>query len=187
LSAKVQMRERILEEIAPARVLDLFCGHRELWRQVWNRAAEYAGCDASPWALGEAPRYACDNRRLLRCLDLQRFNVFDLDAFGSPWEQLILVAARRKWSKGERGAVAITDGSTLKTRWGDLPFAMRDLCGLSGAKIAATMVGSEDLRRLAVAGFVRRAGVRLTRQWEAIGPQPARLYYAALCFVGIGP
>lgn len=186
LAAKIQMRERILEQIQPARVLDLFCGHRHLWEAVWRHAGSYVACDAAPWAIGEAPRFACDNRRLLRCLDLAQFNVFDLDAFGSPWEQMVILAARRRWKKGELGALAITDGSTLKTRWGGLPNAMRILCGLAGEKIAPTMADSEELRRVAIAGFVRRAGVKVSKQWEAVGPPPAFVYYAAICFEGIG-
>lgn len=119
-------------------------------------------------------------------LDLGQFNVFDLDAFGSPWEQMVILAARRRWKKGEPGGLAITDGSTLKTRRGALPNAMRILCGMAEQKIAPTMAGSEELRRVAIAGFVRRAGVKVTKQWEAVGPPPARVYYAAICFEGVG-
>lgn len=186
LHAKIQMRQRILEYVRPARVLDLFCGHRTLWREVWQYADAYVGCDLSPWVTTEATRFACDNRRLLRCLDLTSFNVFDLDAFGSPWEQAIILAARRRWKKGEFGAVAITDGSALKTRWGALPNAMRILCGLDSQKIAPTMAGSIDLHRVAIAGFVQRAGLKVKKQWEAVGPPPACVYYAALVVEGTG-
>lgn len=187
LTAKVGLRRRVLDQVKPARVLDLFCGEQVLWRAVWQYAQEYVGCDDTPWTMAEDPRYACDNRRLLRCLDLQAFNVFDLDAFGSPWEQMTILAARRAWRPGEIGAVVVTDGSTLKTRWGEMPGAMRGLCGFSGTRIPATMVKSEELRRLALAGFARRAGVRPFKQWEAIGPSPAYVYYAAIVFKGIRP
>lgn len=184
LQAKVQLRRHVLEQVKPARVLDLFCGHRTLWREVWQYAERYAACDAFPWTIAEAPRFACDNRRLLRSLDLSAFNVFDLDAFGSPWEQVVILAARRRWAPGELGAVVITDGSTLKTRWGALPNALRVICGFPDDKIAPTVAGAEELRRLAIAGFAKRAGVKIRKQWEAIGPAPAQLYYAAIIFEG---
>lgn len=187
LSAKVELRQRVLEAVQPARVLDLFCGGRSLWRAVWQYAQEYVPCDVTPWTIAEASRFVCDNRRLLRCLDLTAFNVFDLDAFGSPWEQMMILAARRCWKADEVGAVVITDGSTLKTRFGELPGAMQVLCGFTGRRIPATLAASDDLRRLALAGFARRAGVRFVKQWEAIGPSPGKLYYAALVFTGIPP
>lgn len=187
LNAKVELRRRVLEHVKPAQVLDLFCGKRTLWRQVWQYAQEYTGCDEAPWTIAEAPRFVCDNRRLLRCLDLQAFNVFDLDAFGQPWEQMAILAARRAWHPGEVGAVVLTDGSTLKTRFGEMPRAMQVLCGFSGTRIPATMAKSEELRRLALSGFARRAGIRLQKQWEAIGPHPGFLYYAAIVFTGAEP
>ena len=187
MEAKVAMRQRILEQVKPANVLDLFCGHRTLWRQVWQFAENYVGCDARPWELTEPARFVCDNRRLLRCLDLSAFNVFDLDAFGSPWEQVIILAARRKWAAGERGALVVTDGSTLKTRWGQLPRALALLIGVSETKMGATTTGAEEIRRIALAGFARRSGVKILRHWEATGPRPACLYYAAMCFEGLGP
>src|SRR3990172_2102615 len=96
LSAKVELRQRVLEAVQPARVLDLFCGGRSLWRAVWQYAQDYVPCDVTPWTIAEASRFVCDNRRLLRSLDLHSFNVFDLDAFGSPWGQMAIPAARRR-------------------------------------------------------------------------------------------
>jgi len=185
LNAKVLLRRHVLEAVKPSHILDLFCGERILFRAVWQYAQDYVACDDMAWTIAEEARYVCDNRRLLRCLDLHEFNVFDLDAFGSPWEQMAILAVRRPWDPGERGAIVITDGSTLKTRFGELPGAMQHLCGFTGRRIPATTAGAEDLRRLALAGFARRAGVRPLKQWEAVGPRPAELYYAAVIFTGL--
>ena len=185
IPAKVGMRSHILEYVAPSRVFDGFCGHRTMYKAIWHKADFYIPCDESKWELGDPPRYVCDNRRLLRCLDLSRFNIFDFDAFGSPWDQVLLIAHRRKWATGEMGGLVITDGATLKTRWGELPHSMATLCGMDSAKVACTTSRSEPLRRLAISNFAKISGVEVKKQWEAVGPPPACVYYGAIVFDGL--
>jgi hypothetical protein len=64
LGAKVAMRQRVLDTVKPARVLEAFCGHHRLFREVWHRADRHVGCDMAPWAPGDPVRFVCDNRRL---------------------------------------------------------------------------------------------------------------------------
>ena len=184
LSAKVALRQHVLDHVSPARVLDAFCGRGVMYGAVWNRAREYVPCDSAPWGPGDPVRFVCDNRRLLRCLDLQDFNVFDFDAFEAPWEQVLILAARRKWGTGEKGGLVLTDGSALKTRWGALPAALAELVEGGSRRSAATLAGTKELRRIALARFAKRSGVRILQQWEALGPAPARVYYAAITFEG---
>lgn len=184
-SAKVELRCYVLAHVRPARVLDAFCGYGLMYREAWNRADNYTGCDSRSWGMDEAPRYVCDNRRLLRCLDLSGFNLFDFDAFGSPWEQVIILAKRRKWISGETGGLVVTDGSTLKTRWGELPRALAMLIGSEKTKMGATTSGAVEIRRIALKGFAKMANVKIVKQWEAIGPPPACLYYASVVFEGL--
>jgi len=53
----------------------------------------------------------CDSRLVLRAIDIQPFNLFDIDAFGAPWEHVWIVAQRRKLKRGESIALAITSGA----------------------------------------------------------------------------
>jgi hypothetical protein len=110
----------------------------------------------------------CDNQLALRALDLTRFNVFDFDAFGSPWNQALLLAHRRKWKRGEQGAIVLTDGSSMKIRYGELPHAMANLIGCDPKCSAKTSIAS-NMQRLALQGFARRAGVKLTKLWRFEG------------------
>lgn len=185
LKAKIALRENLLGAVGAdkARVLDCFCGHGAMFRAVWHQAGLYMGCDSREWEPTDPPRFIADNRRLLRCLDLQQFNVFDLDAYGSPWEQLLILAARRRWKKGEPGALAITDGSSLKLRWGQIPAAMAAMAGTGGACAPATS-GGDALMRIALSGFFRRAGIKPVRIWEARGQGSAQVVYTAISFVG---
>jgi len=95
-AAKVDIRKRVLETIGPgkARVFDGFAGSGKMFEAVWSSAAAYTGCDLK-WQNDDRRMYAADSRRVLRSIDLAQFNVFDLDAYGSPYEQCLIIAARR--------------------------------------------------------------------------------------------
>lgn len=55
-------------------------------------------------------RFTSSHNIVLRAIDLQPFNLFDIDAFGSPWEQVWIISRRRQLNAGERIALAITSG-----------------------------------------------------------------------------
>lgn len=160
-----------------------------MWRAVWNRAANYVGCDLKWWTPEtEFRRYVADNVRLMRAIDLQQFNIFDLDAYGSPWELGLILAARRKWASGEVGAVILTDGTDQKTRFGQLPKAMAELCGIGHADAPTGCETGVALQALALTCLLDRMGVRKTHQWEARGKGSGkgdmRMVYTCVVFVG---
>ncbi|HVH77139.1 MAG TPA: hypothetical protein VM755_19655 [Stellaceae bacterium] len=47
----------------------------------------------------------------MRAIDLAPFNLFDFDAWGSPWEHVAILCARRPVQPGERIGLVLTDGS----------------------------------------------------------------------------
>jgi hypothetical protein len=81
--AKTIIRADVLDAIGAesAQVFDAFAGDGVMWREVSHRAAGYVGCDLN-WYCHERLAYVCDNRRLMRCIDLAPFNVFDFDSLG---------------------------------------------------------------------------------------------------------
>ena len=186
LAAKVKLRLNVLAELNPARVLDCFCGTGQMFDNAWRQAASYTGCDERPWSPADpVSRFVVDNRRLLRALDLQRFNVFDLDAYGSPWEQMMIIADRRRWAPGERGAVVLTDGSALRLKFGDIvpTPALRELLGAEGAQPGAASAAL--LLDRAESAWLRRAGVRLVRSWRATRKGGTEMRYSALVIEGL--
>lgn len=187
-AAKVELRRHVLDEIGAsnAHVLDCFCGTGEMYRNVWNAAASYAGIDMRPWDPCHPPRFVANNLRVLRALNLHAFNVFDLDAYGSPWEQVLVLCARRKWAKGERGGLLLTDGSSLNLRWGGIPHAMAEIANLKGAKGVPSTAGVPELQGMALLGFVRRAAVQVKRIWQAEGRSNSNVIYTGLVFEGTG-
>ena len=120
------------------------------------------------------------NLRLLRALDLERFNVFDLDAYGAPWDAATILAARRALAEGETVGLALTDGAMMKARLGGVAHSMAFLAGVS-----PTLPGAyrdwERLTRAALAEMARRMGGDLVDMRAA--DQSARcMYYCAALF-----
>lgn len=113
LPVKLQLRRRAMDFVGGperASVLDLFAGDGAMYRAVWSQAADYHGCDNEEWYRDGRKVWICDNLRLLRAIDLSPFNVYDLDAYGQPWDQLYLLAARRRLDPGERAVIVCTIG-----------------------------------------------------------------------------
>jgi hypothetical protein len=191
LSAKQEIREHVLRCIKPAHVFDVFCGpDGEAWRHVWSRAESYIGVDTDWLTHDPRRRYVGDNRIVMRAIDLKAFNVFDFDAFGSPWEQLVILAARRPWAPGERGAVVITDGTSMNTTFGNLPHAMAALLNLKGdGRLAPGANTSEGLKALALERWFARAQVRPLKRWTSFskssGVGSAAMTYSAFVFEGL--
>lgn len=176
--AKVEIRTRVLEALTPAKtvVFDAFAGPGLMWSEVWKRAADYVGCDET-WHEDDRCCFVADNRRVLRCIELAPFTCFDFDAYGSPWEQALIVAARRRVKPGERIGLVLTEGTSLKTRFGGLPHALRQAAGLTRAgELGAGRIHDEVVER-ALHGVVRRMGCAVVRQWRAIGSTASQMRY----------
>lgn len=181
--AKIEIRRRVLDAIGTqAVVLDAFAGTGEMHAAVWSQAAGYVGCDME-WARDDRLAYVCDNRRVLRCLDLGRFTIFDLDAFGSPWEQAAIVTARRVVRAGERIGLVLTEGSNLGLKMGSPPTALRYLAGVKG-KPSGLGRWHDQLIDRAIAGIARRMRCTIEHRWQAQGKTGAAVRYIGLVMVG---
>lgn len=187
-NAKLEIRLNVLEYVKPAHVLDCFCGPvGEMYSGAWVRAETYLGIDEE-WRIADSRRrMVCDNKLALRCLDLSRFNVFDLDAFGQPWEQCIILAHRRKWAPRERGAIVLTDGSGMKARFGVTWGAMTQLTGISGM-IAPTEESSDRIHELCVSAMLDLMGVQQIKRWTALSKRGSKgstaMRYTSIVFEG---
>lgn len=181
-NAKATLREIVVDRLGGpgrCRVLDLFAGSGVMHRLVWHEAADYAGCDER-WFRDGRRAFVADNRRLLRCLDLVPFNVFDLDAYGSPWEQATIIAARRRLEAGERIGLTWTDGASMRARLGRIEGAMAALAGMrSDMRGAADQW--ETLMLRAAHGMAGRMGGRVEDAWTA---RRRAVWYGAAVLAG---
>jgi hypothetical protein len=185
--AKVEIRRRVLAALTPgrARVFDAFAGPGLMWAEVWQHAAAYVGCD-DRWHADARCCFVADNRRVMRCVDLAPFTVFDLDAYGSPWEQALILAARRHLAPGEQVALVLTEGTWMKTRTGTgWPAALRQACGITRAASGMGDKGMHDeLIARALRTVARTMGGRIVRQWRAVGTTGAQMRYLGLVLEG---
>jgi hypothetical protein len=165
MPAKIKIRENVRDALGEVRVFDAFAGTGKLHDAVWSKAALYVGCDLR-WIDDARLAFVADNRRVLRAIDLRPFNVFDCDAYGSPWECLCIVAARRPVASGERLGVIITDGAGIAYRANSLPTAVKALTGLSAGLVGVSRLHDDIIDR-AVAGLAKRMRCDVEKRWQA--------------------
>ncbi len=185
LPAKVEIRERVMAAIGgPERavVWDGYAGEGQLYRRVWHRARGYAGCDQT-WYRDDRLLYVADTRRVMRVIDLSEFTVFDFDPWGSPWEPVIILCARRAVAPGERLGLCLTEGSALKVKMGKLPTGLARLVNWPpGTPVVQMML--DDIITSAIGEVTRRLNCRLVHRWQAHGKTAARVLYIGLVLEG---
>lgn len=193
--AKVDIRRRVLEAVGqvglPTRdgatytgVFDAFAGSGEMYSAVWKAADCYTGCDLKRQVDGRL-MFAADNRRVLRVIDLAPFNVFDLDAYGSPWEQAIIIADRRRVAPGELFGLVITEGAGLSYKANVVPIAIGELTGLRKGIVGLAKKQDAVIDR-AFAGLARRMSCTIEKRWQAEGKTGASMRYIGLVMKGQG-
>lgn len=111
LHAKARLRIKFLQP--DANVLDLFCGGGRMYEMVYrDRAKKYHGVDNKK-IHDPAICTLSDNSHFVRDNNISDFNVFDLDAYGSP---VLLLYTVVKKIKGPKAAFFLTDGTPLRQR-----------------------------------------------------------------------
>lgn len=182
--AKAELRRLVLEALGEdqADVFDAFAGNGAMYERVWHRARSYTGCDLV-WYRDARLAYVADNRRVMRAIDLARFNVFDLDAYGSPWEQVCILVDRRPVAQGERLGLLLTEGTGFNLKLGGMPLALRRLAGLRDG-VAGASRQQDAVIDMAIAGMCRRMGARLVKRWQAQGKTGAAMRYIGLVLEG---
>lgn len=185
MADKVELRRLALEAIGPgeARVFDAFAGSGVMFEKVWKGAASYTGCDLKFFRDGRRA-FVADNRRVLRSIDLTAFNVFDLDAYGAPWEQALIIARRRPVSPGERIAIVLTEGSGLSLKQQNLPIALKVIAGIDGLPPRGANRYADELLGAAIRGFAARLKCKVLKHWGAEGKSGASMRYCALVMQG---
>lgn len=86
VSNKAELRKQATAHLAELRVLDLFAGNNILWGHF--KCARYYGVEE---VKGKGKNLRANNIRVIESLDLSGFNVIDLDSYGIPFNQLVLL------------------------------------------------------------------------------------------------
>jgi hypothetical protein len=177
-SAKIEIRQNVMAAIGgDVHVFDAFAGEGHMYRAVWSRAASYTGCDTR-WFPDERLAFVCENQRVMRAIDLQPFNLFDFDSHGAPWEQVTILAKRRRLAPGERLGVIMTDGSGMKLKMGSMSHAFAILAGTKRVQMGLGGAKTHDaLVTRAINRTAELMGARVTTRWQATGHSGSRVIY----------
>lgn len=179
-SAKVAIRDYVLAAIGAeqAHVFDAYCGDGHMYREVWRKAARCVGCDTE-FYVDERVAFCADNRRVLRAIDLAAFNIFDLDAYGSPWEQAYIIAARRKLRPAETIGIILTEGQGMKLKMGGMSLALSKLSGVSLRAPGLARAQGELINR-AIQRIGGMMGGTVIKRWQATGKTGSAMQYIGL-------
>jgi hypothetical protein len=188
LKAKVDIRQRVLEAVreqsSHTAVFDAFAGSGQMYSSVWCHADSYVGVDLK-WARDERLMFAADNKRVLRAVDLAPFNICDLDSHGSPWEQAIIIADRRRVAPGEIFGIVLTEGTAFAYQVNVVPAAIRVLTGLKPGIVGLGRKQDSIIDR-AIAGLANRMRCTVVKRWQAASDAKARMRYIGLVLRGNG-
>jgi hypothetical protein len=130
LADKAALRWQHLPDGERLRVMDCYAGSGKVWpavKKLSGRRIDVLPIDT--WQDLDELVLPGDNRVYLASLDLQRFDVIDLDAYGVPFEQL-----EQLFAADYRGTVFAT---FIQVQMGVLPSALLRAVGFSQAMIAA--------------------------------------------------
>lgn len=185
LKAKVAIRRNVLQAVGkPAKVFDAFAGEGQMFSEVWREADAYVGCDLK-WVRDSRKMFAADNRRVLRAADLAEFNCFDLDAYGSPFEQAIIIADLRKVAAGEILGLVLTEGSGLALKANQVPAAVQELARVNPG-LTGVFRNRDALLQRTIAGLAARFRCSIEKRWQADGKTGASVRYLGLVLRGRG-
>jgi hypothetical protein len=178
-AGKVGLRLAAVEAIASRdprfmnrelRVLDCYAGAGRLWsavRRCYDGKLEVMGVDTRRFRRS----IKVDNRRILRSLDLDTFDLIDLDAYGVPAEQAQIIAER-----GYRGPIVWT---CIAMVYGLLPAPVTDAEGIprEWRRICPSLFGEHDAAGLAArwCTFLDRLGWE-NHAWLTTADKAAKLY-----------
>ena len=129
--AKKMIRNHIFARITAPSVLEVFCGSGEMYDLVWHRAEKYKGVDRKKFF--DARDTVCgDALKAVSSIDLSGFNIFDVDAYGSPYDVLKILIDRISRNKKEKEyGFVLTDGVSMDLRLGRICKGLQYFTGIN--------------------------------------------------------
>jgi len=133
-NAKINAKEELrkIDGIKNLSVLDIYCGAGEMYNKVWKSAKYYEGIDIKEFDDGRK-LYVGDAPHILKKINIDKFDVFDIDAYGSPYECLSIIL-NKITTKNQKHFI-ITDGIDIDLRMGNVEQFFGVLTGVNSNKI----------------------------------------------------
>jgi len=152
-NAKEKIRTSVLDYIQEPSVLELFCGSGVMYSKVWYKCNSYIGVDIEPQN-DHRMTVSCDAFEYAKSANIEGINVFDIDAFGSPYKCLLAIIKRLKKANIEnRIAFCITDGIEIDMRMSNIQYEMAELAGVSVKKVKNAHLIHDRLIKLIISNI----------------------------------
>ena len=120
LSSKINLRMNHLPDQKSIKVLDCFAGQSRIWKEIKRRSFKninVIGIDR----ISYGSTLKGDNIKYLKGMNLNKYDIIDLDAYGVPFRQLEIIF-RKKY----KGILFIT---FIQSIFGSLPIRMLEKIG----------------------------------------------------------
>lgn len=154
----LKKRLRQIDRPVDAKVLDCYAGNQEMWKN--EPLSRYFPIDRESY---KNLSVQADNLKILKSLNLSKFNVIDLDAYGVPFKQFELI-----FNSGFSGTVYFT---FIQTMFGKLPNRLLFEFGYTPAMLKKTQTvfnknGFEKLKN-----YLAKRGIQQIKYFNPEGTQ----------------
>lgn len=174
---KIDFRNFALENVDDAAVLEIYCGAGEMYRRVWKKAPYYMGIDRKKF-FDERNVIIGDAMKALMTIDVSRFNIIDIDAYGSPYDVMNYIS---EVFSGSQLALVVTDGSAMDLRHGRINKGLRDLTRVDPHILKRSHKVHDFLIKIALENFAKKTNMNLIKYRIATGVTGSAMrYYCAI-------
>ena len=90
---KIDIRKRLIGKIDDPRVIEFCCGSGVMFRNVWSDANDYLGIDKKKF-FDDRKTICGDAKKSISMIDVCKYNIYDVDTYGSPYEILYEIVNR---------------------------------------------------------------------------------------------
>lgn len=176
-SAKLGIREYLLKYFEYSSVLDCFCGDGFMFDNVWHSADEYTGIDIKKFFTKKRKVICADNLKFLKVESIKKYNIFDIDAYGSPYEQLSIIIKKLENEEPKTVGFSITDGTQIDLRMGRICKGMAEMTELSVNRIKKAHKLHDDLINIVIKNIQKRLKSTIKYSKIATGRTGAGMRY----------
>jgi len=173
-SIKDLIRRDMLLSVDSPNVLEVFCGSGEMYEKVWHKANKYTGIDKVK-QFDKRHTICGDAQKAITIVDLNEYNIFDIDAYGSPYEILDYIT-RQILNQNVIGFV-LTDGTNMDLRLGRVCKGLRSMAGIKNQILKRASSIHNDIISLVVAETEKRLNGKASRFQLAVGRTGSAMRY----------
>lgn len=155
-TSKINIRKMVLDKFDKSHVFDAFYGEGAMYDDVWYKADSHVGCDLRKIFTKKTKIHCGNNLKFIKANSMKRFNIFDLDAYGSPYEQMDEIIKKIQHNNIEKTAFCITDGVQMDLRMGRICKGLRVMTEINTSRVTSIYKEHDNLIKLVILNTARR-------------------------------